>query len=166
MANLLASAGMRPGVSRHLLVKDIDDFIRFISTQYDLPVENMIVLGHSVAAVLVSAWVHDYAPPIRGMVLGTPALRIKLYIPLAIPGLRLWQKIRGKAFIKSYVKAKMLTHDPDIARRYETDPLISRSIARQLFCSICTIFPRGSWTMPARFKRQQLLRCQPEATGS
>ena len=76
----------------------------------------MIVLGHSVAAVLVSAWVHDYAPPIRGMILGTPALRIKLYVPLAMPGLRLWQAIRGKAFIKSYVKAKMLTHDPDKLR--------------------------------------------------
>ncbi|HET6252373.1 MAG TPA: bifunctional alpha/beta hydrolase/class I SAM-dependent methyltransferase [Tepidisphaeraceae bacterium] len=111
------------------IIKDIDDFVRFISVDCDLPIENMVILGHSVAAVLVSAWVHDYAPPIRAMVLATPALRIKLYIPFAMPGLRAIAALRGKAFIKSYVKARMLTHDPEMAREYAADPLISRQIA-------------------------------------
>ena len=31
--------------------------------------------------------------------------------------------------MKSYVKAKMLTHDPEQAARYEADPLIFRQIA-------------------------------------
>jgi alpha-beta hydrolase superfamily lysophospholipase len=112
-----------------ILVKDVDTFVRFISEEYDIPMENIIVLAHSVGSVLVSAWVHDYAPPIRGMVLGSPALRVKLYVPFAIPLLRILQLIKPKAFIQSYVKAKMLTHDPEQSRRYKNDELITRAIA-------------------------------------
>lgn len=112
-----------------VLVKDVDCFVRFILREHDVPVENMIVLGYSVAGVLVSAWVHDYAPPVRAMVLVTPAFRVKLYIPLAIPILRLWRILRGKAFVKSYVKPRMLTHDPAMAEAYARDELISRNIA-------------------------------------
>jgi SAM-dependent methyltransferase len=84
-----------------------------------------------VGAVTVASWVHDYAPPIRALILATPALRVKLYVPFAIPGLRLLQGLkRGqKTFIKSYVKATMLTHDAQQAARYDADPLIARSIA-------------------------------------
>ena len=111
------------------IVKDIDTFACHIAHEHSIPLENMVVLGHSVGAVAVAAWVHDYAPPIRALILTTPALRVKLYIPFAIPGLRIWQAIKGKAFIKSYVKATLLTHDREQAERYRNDPLISRSIA-------------------------------------
>jgi len=84
-----------------------------------------------VGAVSVAAWAHDYAPAIRGLILVTPAFRVRLYIPLAIPGLRLLHWLRGerKIFIKSYVKSRMLTHDPEQARQYDEDPLITRNIA-------------------------------------
>ena len=78
----------------------------------------MIVLAHSLAGISVTAWVHDYAPRIKAMVLAAPALAIKLYVPLAIPGLRMLLRLRRgkKTFIKSYVKSKMLTHDVEQAR--------------------------------------------------
>jgi len=65
------------------------------------------------------------------MVLLSPALRVKLYVPLAIPGLRLLQQSRKNrpAFVKSYVRSTMLTHDAEQARRYDDDPLFARSIA-------------------------------------
>jgi hypothetical protein len=63
------------------------------------------------------------------MVLASPAFKVKLYVPLARFGLRLLLALKGKAFIKSYVKAKFLTHDPAQIAAYENDPLISRSIA-------------------------------------
>jgi esterase/lipase/SAM-dependent methyltransferase len=109
----------------------MDCFVRHLAEQYRIPYENMVVLAHSVGAVIASAWVHDYAPPIRALILVTPALRVKLYVPLAIPGLRLleWLKRGQKTFIKSYVKAQMLTHDVEQAARYDSDPLIARSIA-------------------------------------
>jgi alpha-beta hydrolase superfamily lysophospholipase len=111
------------------LVKDVDTFVHFISREHEIPLENMVVLGHSVGGVVVSAWVHDYAPPIQALILVTPALRVKLYVPFAIPGLRLLHALWGKCFIKSYVKAGMLTHDPEQIRLYTEDPLIARNIA-------------------------------------
>src|SRR5436190_1527332 len=111
------------------LVKDVDAFVRHVRDQHGFALENMIVIGHSVGAVTMSAWVHAYAPPLRAMILATPAFRVRLYVPLAIPSLRLKQKFIGPGFVKSYVKAKMLTHDPEQAAQYDADPLIFRQIA-------------------------------------
>src|SRR5947199_10770718 len=41
------------------VVRDVDVFARHICQQYAIPLENMIVLAHSLAAVSVTAWVHD-----------------------------------------------------------------------------------------------------------
>src|SRR5256714_5476399 len=112
-----------------MLNKDVDAFVRHVRDQHGFALENMIVLGHSVGAVTMSAWVHDYAPPIRAMILATPAFRVRLYVPLAIPSLRLKQKFIGPGYVKSYVKAKMLTHDSEQAAQYDSDPLIFRQIA-------------------------------------
>jgi len=111
------------------LVKDVDAFVRFVSAEYGIPVCNLAVIAHSVGAVLAATWIHDYAPPIRAMVLGSPAFRVKLYIPFALFFLRLQMKFRHKAFVKSYVKAAMLTHDPEERAAYTSDGLITRSIA-------------------------------------
>jgi len=111
------------------LVKDVDSFVRHVATEHGFAYENLVVMAHSVGSVLVSTWVHDYAPPIRALVLGSPALRVRLYVPFAVPGLRLLRKIKGKTFIKSYVKGKLLTRDPAKARSYNEDPLITPNIA-------------------------------------
>jgi alpha-beta hydrolase superfamily lysophospholipase/SAM-dependent methyltransferase len=111
------------------MVKDVDAFVRHVGEHHGFALKNMIVLAHSVGAVTVAAWVHDYAPPIRAMILATPAFRVRLYLPLAIPSLRLKQKFLGPGYVKSYVKAKMLTHDPAQAAHYDADPLIFRQIA-------------------------------------
>jgi alpha-beta hydrolase superfamily lysophospholipase/SAM-dependent methyltransferase len=124
------SAGERGAAENFgTMVKDVDAFVRHIREHHGFALENMIVLAHSVGAVSVSAWVHDYAPPIRAMILATPAFRVRLYVPLAIPSLRLKQKFIGPGYVKSYVKAKMLTHDPEQAALYDADPLIFRQIA-------------------------------------
>ena len=107
------------------VVKDVHAFARHISQQHGIALENMIVLAHSLAALSVVAWVHDYAPPIRAMILATAAFYVKLYIPFAIPALRLFRP----RFVKSYVKSKMLTHDKEQAALYDADPLIFRQIA-------------------------------------
>ena len=111
------------------LVKDADAFASHITSEYGIATENMIVMGHSVGAVIAAAWVHDYAPPLRGMVLATPAFRVKLYVPGAVPLLRLREMLFGGGFVKSYVKAQLLTHDTAEAERYKRDPHIFRQIA-------------------------------------
>jgi alpha-beta hydrolase superfamily lysophospholipase/SAM-dependent methyltransferase len=111
------------------LIRDVEAFVRHISSQYEIPVENVMVMAQSVGAVIAAAWVHDFAPPIRGLILAVPAFRVKLYVPFAVPLLRLRQKVLGSGYVNSYVKAKMLTHDPAQAERYRRDPLIFRQIA-------------------------------------
>ena len=110
-------------------VRDLEAFVRFVSREYGIPVEDMVLVANSVGAVTAAAWVHDFAPRIRAMVLAAPAFRIRLYVPFAIPGLRLLSRFRPRANISSYVKSKMLTHDPEQARKYDGDELITRNIA-------------------------------------
>ncbi len=112
-----------------VVVRDVEAFVQHVSAQHQIPVKNMVVLAHSVGAVTVAAWVHDYAPSIRGLILGVPAFRVKLYVPFAVPLLRLRQKLLGHGYVKSYVKAKMLTHDAEQSAAYKADPMIFRQIA-------------------------------------
>jgi alpha-beta hydrolase superfamily lysophospholipase/SAM-dependent methyltransferase len=112
-----------------VIIRDTEAFARHIIAQHGIRFEDMVVLAHSVGAVTATAWVHDYAPPIRGLILATPAFRVKLYVPLAVPFLRLKQKLFGPGYVKSYVKAKMLTHDAAEAAGYHADPQIFRQIA-------------------------------------
>jgi alpha-beta hydrolase superfamily lysophospholipase len=111
------------------LVKDADVFVSHIRSEYGIRTQDIIVVGHSVGGVIAAAWVHDFAPPIRGLVLATPALRVKLYVPGAIPLLRVREAIFGSGYVQSYVKASLLTHDAAEAERYRSDGLIFRQIA-------------------------------------
>src|SRR5437762_4918698 len=111
------------------VIKDVDAFARHISERHEIPIENMIVLAHSLAAVSVVAWVHDYAPPIRAMILATAAFRVRLYVPFVVPLLRMKQKLFGPSQVKSYVKSKLLTRDQEQAAQYDADALIFRQIA-------------------------------------
>lgn len=92
-------------------VADVDDFIRHIQSEYGIKPENICVIAQSVGAVLVSTWLHDYAPKIRCAVLASPAFKVKLYVPFAYTGLKMMQKWRGNFFVNSYVKAHYLTHN-------------------------------------------------------
>src|SRR5437016_7122665 len=111
------------------VIRDVDAFARHISERYEIPIENMIVLAHSLAAVGVAACVLDYAPPMCGMILATAAFHVKFYVPFAVPLLRMKQKLFGPSQVKSYVKSKLLTRDQEQAAQYDADPLIFRQIA-------------------------------------
>lgn len=111
------------------VVRDLDRFVAHVSESHEIPSENIAIVANSIGSVVAATWVHDYAPSIRAMVLATPAFRVKLYVPLAIPGLRALQRIRPKSFVKSYVKPAMLTHDPEMIEQLTQDPLIADNIA-------------------------------------
>ena len=110
-------------------VRDVQTLVEHVGAQHGIVPENIGIIAQSVGAVLVATWVHDYAPAIRGMVLASPAFRVKLYVPFALPGLALMRKLIGNFFVTSYVKARFLTRDPARVASYDTDPLLSRSIS-------------------------------------
>ena len=119
--------GFSPGLARSVL--DVDEFVNFVAKHARVDLEDIVVIAQSVGAVLVSTWVHDYAPKIRGMVLASPAFKVKLYVPFARAGLGLLQRIRGLFYVNSYVKGKFLSHDPERIASFEQDKLITRQIA-------------------------------------
>ena len=117
-------------------IKDIDCFVRHIAREHGVAAENIAIVAQSLAAVLASTWVHDYAPAVRCLVLTAPAFKVKLYVPFARAGLKLLYKLRGNFFITSYVKAKFLTHDAERIRTYGTDPLITRDISVRILLGL------------------------------
>lgn len=110
-------------------VRDVQTFVDHISTTHGVSPADMAILAQSVGAVLASTWAHDYAPQIRCLVLASPAFKIKLYVPFARAGLQLMQWLKGNFYVKSYVKAKFLTHDVARQQSYDSDPLIARAIS-------------------------------------
>jgi alpha-beta hydrolase superfamily lysophospholipase len=110
-------------------VRDVQGFVDHIALSDGIAAKDMAVIAQSVGAVLIAAWAHDYAPPIRAMVLASPAFSVKLYVPFARAGLKLQQRLRGNFYVNSYVKPRLLTHDPERVASYRADPLITRAIS-------------------------------------
>ena len=126
--------GHSPSLGRS--IRDVDEFVRFAAEDSGVALDDVTVIAQSVGAVLVSAWAHDYAPKIRGLVLASPAFKVKLYVPFARTGLSLMQRWRGLFFVNSYVKGKYLTHDPERIESFNTDPLITRAISVNILLAL------------------------------
>ncbi len=116
--------------------RDAELFVRYLSEIERVPIDRIAVVGHSVGAAVVAAWIHDYAPRIRAAVLATPAFRIRLYVPMAIPVLRLARKLGVMTSVPSYVKARVLTHDPAQRLRHERDHLITHAISTRVLIDL------------------------------
>lgn len=117
-------------------VRDVDTFVKHVAAEHGVAVHELAIVAQSVGAVLAAAYGHDYAPAIRCQVLASPAFKVKLYVPLARPGLALLQKVMGPFYVNSYVKARFLTHDPERIRSYDEDPLIARAIASHILLGL------------------------------
>ena len=122
--------------------RDVQTFVDHIEASFGIAQEDIAVVAQSVGAVLIAAWAHDYAPRIRCQVLASPAFKIKLYVPLARPGLRLMQRLRGNFFVSSYIKSKFLTHDTARQASYDSDPLISRAISVNILLDLYDVAER------------------------
>jgi alpha-beta hydrolase superfamily lysophospholipase/phosphatidylglycerophosphate synthase len=110
-------------------VRDVQTFLDHITATYGIDADNVVVIAQSAGAVLAATWAHDYAPRIRAMVLAAPAFKIRLYVPFAVPALRLMRAVLGNFFVNSYVTPRFLTQDPERQATYGTDPLITRAIS-------------------------------------
>ncbi|MCD8179222.1 MAG: bifunctional alpha/beta hydrolase/class I SAM-dependent methyltransferase [Tannerellaceae bacterium] len=117
-------------------VRDLDAFASFLNTRYDVAIQDVFVVANSIAGVIVSAWVHDFAPDIAGMVLLAPAFEIKLYIPFAKEATALGTYLIKNLTVPSYVKSRVLTHDVAEQKAYDADPLITKDINGRLLVDL------------------------------
>jgi len=136
-------------------VRDIQTFMAHLGADHQVRPEDTYVVAQSVGAVLVSTWLHDYAPQVRGVTLASPAFKVKLYVPFARTGIKLMMALRGNFFVNSYVKAKFLTHDPERIASYDTDPLITRPISSNILLGLYDAADRvvadaGAITVPVQ----------------
>lgn len=123
-------------VTMATFASDLDEFVRHISGEFGIAFPDIAVVAQSVGAVFAAAWAHDYAPPIRCLVLVSPAFKVKLYVPFARLGLTIWHQLVGDFFVQSYVKGSALTRDPERSRSYGTDPLIRREISARVLLGL------------------------------
>lgn len=126
--------GDAPGFAH--VVRDLDCFVAHIAETHGIAVEDIAVVAQSVGAVVAATWAHDYAPRIRCLSLASPAFGIKLYVPFARTGLKLLRKIRGEFFINSYVKGRLLSHDPARIESFDADPLVTRAISVKMLLEL------------------------------
>lgn len=133
--------GQSPGRRGHAAgfmeyVRDLDTFFHHLQKAHGLVPERTVVVAHSVGGVVGAAWVHDFAPRIAGLVLATPALEVNLIVPGALTGIRLLQKVKADATIKSYVHGSWLTRDASAAAVYDADTLISKDISAKILVDL------------------------------
>ena len=126
--------GDAPSIGR--LIADVDEFVAHIEQRFGFETQNLAVIAQSVGAVLVSAWLHDYAVRVRCAVLASPAFSVKLYVPFARAGLKALYSSRGNFFVNSYVRAHYLTHDKDRQASYDADSLITRAISVRILLEL------------------------------
>jgi len=117
--------GHAPGFMQY--VRDLDTFFRHLQKTHGVIPERTVVVAHSVGGVVAAAWVHDFAPRIAGLVLAAPALVVNLMVPGALASIRMMQRLKPDATIKSYVRGSWLTRDAAAAATYDADPLISKT---------------------------------------
>ena len=118
------------------VIRDADRFARHLVAEHGVSLPNTAVIASSLGAVVATAWIHDYAPPVRALVLAAAAFEVKLYVPLAIPFLTAKEKLLPGGEVTSFVKSKMVTSDPAEQRAYDADPLIFKQIAVNLLLDL------------------------------
>ncbi|MDP6706658.1 MAG: bifunctional alpha/beta hydrolase/class I SAM-dependent methyltransferase [Alphaproteobacteria bacterium] len=118
------------------MVRDLDCFVEHVRHVHGIEAGRLAVVAQSVGAVLAAAWVHDYAPKLRCLVLASPAFRVRFYVPFARAGLGLVQRLFGDFRLNSYVKPRQLTHDEARIASYAEDPLIRRPIWVRLLLAL------------------------------
>jgi alpha-beta hydrolase superfamily lysophospholipase len=127
-------------------VQDLNSFTGHIQQQFGLSPKDTVLIANSVGSVMALSWILNYAPNLKGCILGAPAFSIKLYIPLALPVLKLVSRFSNKRFVTSYVRSSLLTRDKNEAKAYDNDKLITKQIGvnilTSLFATVKNIFNR------------------------
>ena len=123
-------------------VRDLASFVNHIKNEYQIKEEDIFIVANSIGGVILSAYIHDFAPNIAGMALLAPAFEIKLYIPFARQLVILLTKIKKDAKVMSYVKAKVLTHDVEEQNKYNSDKLINKEINAKLLIDLADMGKR------------------------
>ncbi len=158
------SGGERGGLSSEsLLLEDLAEVVddtrqrslrlpRADGALADADALPLILLGHSLGGLVAGRFVSLGLRPVDGLVMSSPALD---------PGLNAIQKlllatlpaIAPNLRVNNGVKPEFISHDPQVVRKYQADPLVHAKISARLAKFIATAGPAtvaaaATWTTP------------------
>lgn len=114
--------------------------------------EKLFVLGHGLGGLVACCYILLRQPPIDGLVLSAPALRVR-------PGpwrqllLAVLPRVAPDVTLASGVRPEGLSHDPDVVEAYQADPLVHGRVSARLARFLVEAGPRvlaraRQWRLP------------------
>jgi len=128
----------------------------------------LLLLGHSMGGLIALSYLQDRQPTIAGAIISAPALSVPSGPRAAL--VRLLRRVLPKLSIAAGLDLAGLSRDPEVVRRYESDPLVERrltvSLAGELFGAAPRAAARGvEIRVPTLFLHGQADPiCAPEDT--
>lgn len=125
------SSGLRGHIAHFQdLLGDLAAFVQFVKEKY--PGVPVFLVGHSFGGQLALNFIVRYAKGLRGILLSSPNVQLAIKVPkwkrmLSEYGHRWFPRMR----IRQEIDPVLLSHDPEIVRRYKDDPLVVRRITLQ-----------------------------------
>jgi alpha-beta hydrolase superfamily lysophospholipase len=110
-------------------LEDLDVLLQHVQSHS----ERVFLVGHSLGGLIALRYAETRGTPLRGLILSGAALKAAI----APPGPVVWllrqvNKLSSTTPVPGLIKARQLSRDPDVVRRYETDPRIPRHLTTGL----------------------------------
>ena len=110
-----------PGFESYL--EDLDIFLGHVQARG----RRVFLVGHSLGGLISVRYAETRPgqPPLRGLITSGAALKAAIAPPAPVAWLlKLLNRLSSATRVPGLVKARQLSRDPDVVRRYQDDPLI------------------------------------------
>lgn len=128
--------GRSEGVRAHAdqfqdFLQDLAQFVQLTKDRF--PKLPMFLVGHSFGGQVALNFVVRYAKGLRGIVLSSPNVMLKLPVPNWKKKLADWaQNSMRRMKLSHHIDSKMLSHDPEVVAAYDNDPLVFTHVTARL----------------------------------
>lgn len=128
-------SGGKRGHVRHFMQYVTDLRIMMDRTRQDMPADMPCFLfGHSLGGLIALFFAQQFPDLVDGLVISSPALGMVIEVPAV-------KKIAGRVMSSVYpglsmgneLDAAKISHDPEVVRAYENDPLVHDRVSARFF---------------------------------